>query len=130
MFHRWTAAVLLLGGVLPLAQEPADLIFELRLNASLVVLSACESGLGRIFRGDEVVGFTRAMFYAGTPAVLATLWSVDDQSTARFMAGFYRALQRPGVSKSSALRGAQLELMKEYPSPFHWAPFQLWGDWR
>ena len=114
------------------ADEPLRVedIFELRLNASLVVLSACESGLGRIFRGDEIVGLTRAFFYAGTPSVLATLWSVDDESTARFMAGFYRALQRPGTSKSSALRQAQLELMKQYDRPYHWAPFELWGDWR
>lgn len=114
------------------ADEPVRVedIFELRLRAGLVVLSACDSGLGRIFRGDEIVGLTRAFFYAGSPSVVATLWAVNDESTARFMAEFYRALHEPGASKSYALRRAQLELMKRYPTPFHWAPFALWGDWK
>ena len=114
------------------ADEPVRVedIFEMRLRAGLVVLSACDSGLGRIFRGDEIVGLTRAFFYAGAPSVLATLWSVNDESTARFMTAFYRALHAPGTSKPQAVRQAQLELMKRYPSPFHWAPFALWGDWR
>jgi CHAT domain-containing protein/tetratricopeptide (TPR) repeat protein len=127
-----------LDGVDPLrsavvtADEPLRVedIFELRLRAGLVVLSACDTGLGRLVRGDEIVGLTRAFFHAGAPSVLATLWSVNDESTARFMAELYRGLRAPGATTSSALRRAQIELMKRYPNPFHWAPFALWGDWR
>jgi CHAT domain-containing protein len=85
-------------------------IFGLDLKANLVVLSGCETGLGKLSTGDELVGLTRAFIYAGTPSVVASLWSVDDSSTARLMASFYRNLKT--MSKVEALRQAQLELIR------------------
>jgi CHAT domain-containing protein len=105
-------------------------VFNLHLHANLVILSACQTGLGQLLRGDEVIGLTRAFMYAGTPSVLSTLWSVADASTARFMALFYQALQEPGSDKGSAMQQAQLTLLREFPHPYYWAPFQLLGDWQ
>jgi CHAT domain-containing protein len=85
-------------------------IFGLDLKANLVVLSGCETGLGKLSTGDELVGLTRAFIYAGTPSVVASLWSVDDSSTAQLMASFYRNLKT--MSKVEALRQAQLELIR------------------
>lgn len=100
-------------------------IFSLRLNPRLVVLSACESGLGKLEGGDEVQGLNRAFLYAGAGGVVASLWSVSDQSTYRLMEHFYDLLRsRPAAE---ALRQAQIRLRKEYPSPFYWAPFYLTG---
>ncbi|MBI2265305.1 MAG: CHAT domain-containing protein [Armatimonadetes bacterium] len=101
----------------------------LDLKASLVTLSACQTGLGKLEEGDEIVGLTRAFFLAGASSVLSSLWSVSDASTAKLMIAFYRHL-KSGEDKGRALRNAQLELKKEHPSPFHWAPFVLTGDWR
>ncbi|MCG8616885.1 MAG: CHAT domain-containing protein, partial [Desulfobacterales bacterium] len=100
-------------------------IFSLDLNPKLVVLSACQSGVGEIRRGDEVQSLNRAFLYAGAGGVVASLWSVSDQSTYELMDYFYSALktQTPG----EALRSAQIDLMKTYPSPFHWAAFYLTG---
>jgi len=84
-------------------------IFEMELNADLVVLSGCETGLGKLSRGDELVGLTRAFIYAGTPSVVASLWKVEDSSTAALMGSFYKNLKT--MSKSEALRQAQLELI-------------------
>jgi CHAT domain-containing protein len=80
------------------------------LKANLVVLSGCDTGLGKLSTGDELVGLTRAFIYAGTPSVVASLWSVDDSSTAQLMASFYRNLKT--MSKVEALRQAQLELIR------------------
>jgi CHAT domain-containing protein len=85
-------------------------IFGMELKANLVVLSGCETGLGKLSTGDELVGLTRAFIYAGTPSVVASLWSVDDSSTAHLMASFYRNLKT--MSKVEALRQAQLELIR------------------
>src|SRR5262249_46709397 len=85
-------------------------IFGMELKANLVVLSGCDTGLGKLSTGDELVGLTRAFIYAGTPSVVASLWSVDDSSTAHLMASFYRNLKT--MSKVEALRGAQLELIR------------------
>ncbi|MCZ6906280.1 MAG: CHAT domain-containing protein [Deltaproteobacteria bacterium] len=85
-------------------------IFEMELNADLVVLSGCETGLGKLSRGDEFVGLTRAFIYAGTPSVVASLWKVEDSSTAALMGSFYKNLKT--MSKSEALRQAQLELIR------------------
>jgi CHAT domain-containing protein len=85
-------------------------IFGMDLKAKLVVLSGCETGLGKLSTGDELVGLTRAFIYAGTPSVVASLWSVDDSSTAHLMASFYRNLKT--MSKAEALRQAQLELIR------------------
>jgi CHAT domain-containing protein len=85
-------------------------IFGMDLKASLVVLSACETGLGRLSSGDELVGLTRAFIYAGTPSVVASLWNVEDSSTAQLMASFYKNLKT--MSKVEALRQAQLQLIR------------------
>jgi CHAT domain-containing protein len=85
-------------------------IFGMDLKANLVVLSGCDTGLGKLSTGDELVGLTRAFIYAGTPSVVASLWSVDDSSTAHLMSSFYRNLK--SMSKVEALRQAQLELIR------------------
>ena len=85
-------------------------IFGMNLNASLVVSSGCETGLGKLSSGDELVGLTRAFIYAATPSVVASLWKVDDTSTAGLMGNFYRNLKT--ASKTEALRQAQLAMIR------------------
>lgn len=106
-------------------------IFQLQLKpAYLVTLSACETNVGNISPGDEIVGLTRAFIYAGTPSILASLWKVDDQNTEKFMASFYRALRTS--DKVDALHAARMEMMNEPGKrhPFNWAAFVLIGDYR
>ncbi len=105
-------------------------IFNLRLRADLVTLSACETGLGQEMRGEGIVGLTRAFFYAGTPSVLVSLWKVDDASTADLMTLFYEHLQKNnGRDKAAALRESQLKLIagNRYAHPYYWASFILQG---
>jgi CHAT domain-containing protein/tetratricopeptide (TPR) repeat protein len=108
-------------------------IFEsVRLDADLVTLSACDTALGREMAGEGLVGLTRAFQYAGARSVVATLWGVSDRSTTRFMESFYRHL-RAGRPKDEALRAAQIDQIWNEAGtshPFHWAAFQLTGDWR
>jgi CHAT domain-containing protein len=107
-------------------------IFEkLRIDADLVTLSACETGLGKEMGGEGLVGLTRAFQYAGAHTVLASLWSVSDESTADLMKRFYTYL-KAGKTKDEALRSAQVDLIRGTTAshPFHWAAFQLVGDWR
>ena len=110
-----------------------DEVFNLRLGSPLVMLSACETGLGKEKRGEGVMGLTRAFMYAGAPTVGVSLWSVADKSTADLMTDFYRRLLSTGegTTSSSALRSAQLAMIsgKKYSAPFYWAPFVLVGDW-
>jgi len=110
-----------------------DEVFNLRLGSPLVMLSACETGLGKEKRGEGVMGLTRAFMYAGAPTVGVSLWSVADKSTADLMTDFYKRLLTTGdaTTTSGALRGAQLAMIsgKKYSSPFYWAPFVLVGDW-
>ena len=110
-----------------------DEVFNLRLGSPLVMLSACETGLGKERRGEGVMGLTRAFMYAGAPTVGVSLWSVADKSTADLMTDFYKRLLSTGenTTSSSALRGAQLAMIsgKKYSAPFYWAPFVLVGDW-
>jgi CHAT domain-containing protein/Tfp pilus assembly protein PilF len=101
-------------------------IFNLKLNADLVVLSACETGLGKEVKGEGLMSLTRAFMYAGAPSVVVSLWNVNDESAADLMIRFYRHLQA-GKSKSEALRQAQLETIKDNGFPFFWAPFVLVG---
>jgi CHAT domain-containing protein len=96
-------------------------------NADLVVLSACQSHLGDLTAGDELVGLTRAFFFAGTPSVIASLWSVNDEATGLLMERFYTHL-REGTGKAEALRQAQIEVREEYPNPYYWSAFVLSGD--
>lgn len=120
-------------------------IFEsLRLDADLVVLSGCETALGRELSGEGLIGLTRAFQYAGARSVVASLWSVADQVTAELMVRFHRHLAA-GLPKDEALRAAQIELIRkpvqittpqghavetDASAPFFWAAFQLFGDWR
>jgi CHAT domain-containing protein len=110
-----------------------DEVFNLRLGSPLVMLSACETGLGKEKRGEGVMGLTRAFMYAGAPTVGVSLWSVADKSTAELMSDFYRRLlaSQP-VPATAAMRDAQLAMIagKKYSAPFYWAPFVLVGDWR
>ncbi|HYK20761.1 MAG TPA: CHAT domain-containing protein [Pyrinomonadaceae bacterium] len=110
-----------------------DEVFNLRLGSPLVMLSACETGLGKEQRGEGVMGLTRAFMYAGAPTVGVSLWSVADKSTADLMTDFYKRLLTPGdtTTSSGALRDAQLAMIsgKKYSAPFYWAPFVLVGDW-
>lgn len=96
-------------------------------HADLVVLSACQTQLGARNWGDDIVGLGRAFIYAGSPSVLASLWSVDDQATSDLMLAFYRHL-RDGASKAGALRAAQSEIRTKYPNPYYWSAFTLIGD--
>ena len=110
-----------------------DEVFNLRLGAPLVMLSACETGLGKEKRGEGVMGLTRAFMYAGAPTVGVTLWSVADKSTAELMTDFYkRLLASQTTSPATALRDAQLAMINgnKYGAPFYWAPFILVGDWK
>lgn len=103
-------------------------IFNLKLNADLVVLSACETGLGKEVKGEGLIGLTRAFLYAGTPLVVVSLWKVEDRSTAELMTQFYRHLKDGQRSKADALRQAQLELIRAGAHPYFWAPFVLVGQ--
>ncbi len=110
-----------------------DEVFNLRLSSPLVMLSACETGLGKEKRGEGVMGLTRAFMYAGAPTVGVSLWSVADKSTADLMTDFYkRYLAAENVAPSTALRDAQLAMIsgKKFSAPFYWAPFILVGDWQ
>jgi CHAT domain-containing protein/Tfp pilus assembly protein PilF len=103
-------------------------VYDLDLSkASLVVLSACETQLGAQGKGDDIVGLNRAFIYAGTPSVIASLWTVDDESTRFLMEAFYTHL-KAGMSKAGALRAAQSDTRKQYQHPYHWAAFVLTGD--
>lgn len=103
-------------------------VYELNLeHTDLVVLSACETKLGKQSRGDDIIGLNRAFLYAGTPSVIATLWKVNDFTTQEFMIAFYQQLKQ-GKSKAEALRTAQQKIRSEYPHPYYWAGFVLTGD--
>jgi CHAT domain-containing protein/tetratricopeptide (TPR) repeat protein len=107
-------------------------IFEqVRIDADLVTLSACGTALGKEMSGEGILGLTRAFQYAGARSVLASLWGVNDDSTAQLMRRFYGHL-RGGRTKADALRAAQIEMMHRPASshPYYWAAFQLIGDWR
>lgn len=98
-------------------------LYQLELDAELVTLSACQTGLGRVTNGDEVIGLTRGFLSAGARAVLSSLWKVDDAATATLMQAFYRARDR--LPLSEALRTAQRQLRAKQPHPFYWAAFRL-----
>ena len=108
----------------------AQEIFGLNLDCDLVMLSACETGLAQITRGDEIIGLARSFIFAGAPSIVTSLWKVDDLATAVMVKRFYRYL-RAGLSRAEALRQAQLlvrESVNDHPSA--WAAFGLTGDFR
>jgi CHAT domain-containing protein len=104
----------------------ADEIINLQLNAELVVLSACDTGLGRI-TGDGVIGLSRSLITAGVPSVIVSLWAVPDGPTEFLMTKFYQNFQQ-NPNKAKALRQAMLTTMKQYPNPRNWAAFTLIGE--
>jgi CHAT domain-containing protein/tetratricopeptide (TPR) repeat protein len=105
-------------------------VYGLRLSAELVVLSACRTALGAEVRGEGLMGLTRGFMYAGAPRVLVSLWNISDHATAELMARFYDCMLRQHLPPSAALRAAQLATREHWPSPYHWAAFELQGDWR
>ena len=108
-------------------------IYNLKLSATeLVVLSACQTGLGQEVRGEGVIGLTRGFMYAGAPRVVVSLWSVSDQATADLMKSFYEAMLSQGLRPAAALRAAQIALWKQpkWHTPYYWAAFGLQGEWR
>jgi CHAT domain-containing protein len=107
-------------------------IYNLRLPADLVVLSACSTGRGSLVRGEGIIGLTRGFMYAGSPRVVASLWKVDDLATQQLMERFYTLLFKQGMSPAAALRQAQLGMLREkrWQAPFNWAAFTLYGEWR
>lgn len=124
------------GLVLALDEDPREdgllqvyEIFNLELSADLVVLSACDTALGKNVQGEGLLGVSRALLYAGASSVVMSLWQVSDASTSDLMVRFYRHLNESG-DKAEALRLSKLELIREgrYSHPFHWAPFVLTGQ--
>ncbi|MBO0352080.1 CHAT domain-containing protein, partial [Phormidium pseudopriestleyi FRX01] len=107
-------------------------IFNLELNAEVVVLSACQTGLGDSIRGEGLVGLTRGFMYAGTPRLVVSLWNVDDAATAELMSSFYGKLLSQQMTPAQALREAQLEMLasEDRNSPYFWAAFTLQGEWK
>jgi CHAT domain-containing protein len=111
-------------------EEPLDIGYIASLDlrhTSLVVLSACQTHLGKRSRGDDVIGLSRAFIYAGSPSVIASLWSVDDDATEKLMIAFYTHLKE-GLGKAESLRIAQADIRRQFPHPYYWAGFVLTGD--
>jgi len=106
-------------------------VYNLDLSADLVVLSACDTALGKAVNGEGMIGLTRGFMYAGVPRVVATLWNVNDLATAKLMAHFYQAMERNGMKPAEALRQAQIAMSKQRLSsaPYYWAALVLQGDW-
>jgi CHAT domain-containing protein len=105
-------------------------IYNLELNANLVTLSACQTGLGKISKGEGVIGLSRALVFAGARNCMVSFWKVADESTAQLMKNYYSILlNSPGHNYSATLQRAKLDLISEdrYASPFYWAPFILIG---
>jgi CHAT domain-containing protein len=97
-----------------------------------VVLSACESALGREVRGEGMMGMTRGFFYAGAERVLVSLWNVNDRVTVELMRSFYQGILKEGLSPAEALRKAQDGIRRQEGrrAPYYWAGFTLQGEWK
>jgi CHAT domain-containing protein len=110
-----------------------DEIMRLKMNADLVTLSACSTGLGKLVNGEGILGLTRAFFYAGVRNVAVSLWNVNDSATAALMESFYRNLNR-GMPKGEAMRQAKLNLLRGsnplWQHPYFWAAFVIEGEGR
>lgn len=107
-------------------------IYNLDLSAELVVLSACQTGLGKEIKGEGLVGLTRGFMYAGAARIIVSLWNVSDKGTADLMSRLYKGMLKEGLRPTAALRAAQLELwrQKQWQSPYYWAAFVQQGEWR
>lgn len=110
----------------------ANDIYNLQLPAELVVLSACQTGLGKEIKGEGLVGLTRGFMYAGAARVVVSLWNVNDKATADLMTKFYEKMLKQGQPPAAALRAAQVEMwkQKQWQSPYYWAAFTMQGEWR
>jgi CHAT domain-containing protein len=107
-------------------------ICSLKLSAQLVVLSACQTALGKDVKGEGLIGLTRAFMYAGAPRIVSSLWEVDSTATAELMTRFYNKMLKDKLAPAAALREAQISMLNEtqWKSPYYWAAFALQGDWR
>ena len=107
-------------------------IYNLSLSADLVVLSACQTALGKEVKGEGLVGLTRGFMYAGAPRVAASLWRIDDRASAELMKRFYQRMLGEGMSAAAALRAAQVSMWKDkrWEAPHYWAGFTLQGEWK
>src|SRR5207302_9971410 len=107
-------------------------IYNMRLDADLVVLSACQTALGKQIKGEGLIGLTRAFMYAGAPRVVASLWEVSDRATAELMKRFYHGILQERLRPAAALHAAQVEMARDprWASPYYWAGFVFQGDWR
>ncbi len=107
-------------------------VFNLKLNADVVTLSACQTGLGKEIKGEGLVGLTRGFMYAGAARVVVSLWSVNDAATAELMTRFYRGMLVHNLRPAQALQAAQVSMLndKRFAAPFYWAAFTLQGEWR
>jgi CHAT domain-containing protein len=100
-------------------------VFNLKLPAELVVLSACQTGIGKEVRGEGLIGLTRGFMYAGAPRVIVSLWNVSDEGTSNTMARLYKGLLQQNLRPAAALRAAQIEMWKQkrWQAPYYWAAF-------
>lgn len=105
-------------------------VYNLNLPIDMVVLSACQTGIGRRVRGEGLIGLTRGFMHAGAARVVASLWKVNDEATAELMKRFYSNMLKRRLPAAAALRRAQLEFMETQRSPYYWAGFVLQGDWK
>jgi hypothetical protein len=120
------SALLLAGDDWSDGRLTVDKLYSMNIDAEMVTLSACETGLGKVANGDDVVGLTRDFLYAGSNSIVSSLWKVDGQATGDLMTGLYNAMKDTG--KYQALRQAQLSTRQKYPHPYYWASFQLTGN--
>jgi CHAT domain-containing protein len=107
-------------------------VYNLNLPADLVVLSGCETGWGKLVKGEGLISLTRAFMYAGAPRVVASLWEVSDEATAELMKRFYKKMLKEGLRPAAALRKAQVEMWRQpqWRAPYYWAGFVIQGEWR
>jgi CHAT domain-containing protein len=107
-------------------------VYNIDLPAELVTLSACETGLGKLTRGEGLVSMTRGFMYAGAARVVVSLWGVSDRATAELMEKFYRRMLVGRERPAAALRAAQVEMGRDkgWEAPYYWAAFTLQGEWR
>jgi CHAT domain-containing protein len=106
-------------------------IYDLHLSADLVVLSACQTALGKEIKGEGLIALTRAFMHAGAPRVVASLWKVDDVATAELMQRFYKGVLAEKVRPAAALRAAQISMLKQkqWAAPYYWAAFVMQGEY-
>jgi CHAT domain-containing protein len=107
-------------------------IYNMNLNADLVVLSGCQTALGKDIKGEGFIALARGLMYAGARRVVASLWKVDDSSTAVLMARFYAGMLKDGKRPAAALRDAQIGMWEQshWSSPYYWSAFEIQGEWR